>query len=452
MTDKETAILTIAKQAEAAGGRAYLVGGCVRDKLMGKLPKDHDIEVHGIAPDELLEILKGIGEPLSFGESFGIYSLKGLDLDIAMPRREHAIGRGHRDFEVEVDPFIGTEKAAMRRDFTINALMEDILTGEIIDHFGGRQDLQEGIIRHVNDVSFKEDPLRVFRGAQFAARFGFKVSLDTVEICKGMATSELSSERVEGELQKAMLGSDTPSVFFEVLREMDQLEPWFREIKALIGIEQDPIFHPEGDVWNHTMEVLDRGAKLRDEADEPYAFMLLCLTHDLGKITTTTFEKGRIHAYGHESEGLPIAENFMNRLVGSKAVKEYVLGMIPSHMKPNMVAYSRSKVKNTNKMFDEVPSPKDLILFSVADRPVMAGDFKFQGDRDFLEERLKIYQNTMSEPYVMGRDLIESGLEPGEDFKEILDYAHKLRLACIPKSEALKQVLSYAKKLRTNKL
>ena len=452
MTDKEIAILKIAKQAEAAGGRAYLVGGCVRDKLMGKLPKDHDIEVHGIAPNALLEILKDIGEPLSFGESFGIYSLKGLDLDIAMPRREHAIGRGHRDFEVEVDPFIGTEKAAMRRDFTINALMEDILTGEIIDHFGGRQDLQEGIIRHVNDVSFKEDPLRVFRGAQFAARFGFKVSPDTVEICKGMATSELSSERVEGELQKAMLGSDSPSVFFEVLREMDQLDPWFSELKALIGLEQDPVFHPEGDVWNHTMEVIDRGAALRDEADEPYAFMLLCLTHDLGKITATSFEKGRIHAYDHETEGLPIAETLLDRIVGAKAVREYVLGMIPSHMKPNMVAFSHSKVKTTNRMFDEVPSPGDLILFSVADRPVMAGDFKFQGDRGFLEERLKIYQNTMSEPYVMGRDLIEAGLEPGEDFKEILDYAHKLRLAGIPKSEALKQVLSYAKKLRTNKL
>ncbi|MBO5994202.1 MAG: HD domain-containing protein [Firmicutes bacterium] len=451
MTEVINAIETIAKNVAKAGGRAYLVGGCVRDKLMGTAPKDYDIEVHGIEPETLRHILEEIGEPMSVGESFGIYSLKGLDLDIAMPRREHAIGRGHRDFEVEVDPFIGVEKAASRRDFTINALMEDALTGEIIDPFGGRQDLKAGVIRHVNDDSFREDPLRVFRGAQFAARFGFGIASETLEICKTMAVSELSPERVEGELKKAMVGSAEPSIFFEVLREMDQLEPWFHEIKALIGLEQDPLFHPEGDVWNHTMEVLDRGAALRYEAEEPYGFMLLCLTHDLGKITTTSFEKGRIHAYDHETEGLPIATEFLERLIGARALKDYVLGMIPSHMKPNMVAYSRSKVKTTNRMFDEVPSPRDLILFSVADRPVMAGNFKFQGDRGFLEERLEIYEKTMSEPYVMGKDLIEAGLEPGEDFREILGYAHKLRLAGISKSEALKQALSYAKKLRNNK-
>ena len=229
---------------------------------------------------------------------------------------------------------------------------------------------------------------------------------------------------------------------------MGQLRPWFRELEELIGLEQDPIFHPEGDVWTHTMEVIDRGAGLREEAEEPYAFMLLCLTHDLGKITTTSFDKGRIHAYDHENEGPAIAEAFLSRFVGSKDVIKYVLDMIPSHMKPNMVAYNHSKIKVTNRMFDGVPAPGDLILFSLADRPVMAGDFRFEGDRDFLEERLGIYRETMAKPHVMGRDLIEAGFSPGEDFSEILEYAHKLRLAGIEKPEALKQVISYAKKIR----
>ncbi len=451
MITTNEAVQKIAYLVSDRGGRAYMVGGCVRDKLMGREPKDIDIEVHGVMPDELKSLLSEIDEPMSFGESFGIYSLKGLDIDIAMPRREHAVGKGHRDFEVDVDPFIGTRNAAIRRDFTINAMMQDVLTGELIDHFGGLDDLKNGMIRHVNADSFIEDPLRVFRAAQFASRFGFRVADETVELCKSMATETLSSERVEGELKKALMGSMHPSVFFKVLRDMGQLLPWFREIYELIGLEQDPIFHPEGDVWNHTMEVIDRGAALREEAVEPYGFMLLCLTHDLGKITTTTHENGRVHSYDHENEGVLIAERFLDRIIGSRSVTEYVLKMIPSHMKPNMVAYNHSKVKVTNRMFDSVPSPEDLILISLADRPVMAGDFKFSGDRDFLEERLNTYREMMDAPYVMGRDLIDAGFEPGEDFSEILEYAHKLRLAGIRKDEALKQVISFAEKIRRDR-
>ena len=195
----------IAKSVKDAGGRTFYVGGFVRDKLLGIENKDVDIEVHGIEPDTLYSILESIGEPLSFGKSFGVYALKGEDLDIAMPRRERATGRGHRDFEIEVDPFIGTYAAAKRRDFTINALMEDVLTCEIIDHFGGREDLSRGVIRHIDDASFIEDPLRVLRAAQFAARFGFAVDPSTIELCRGIDLSALSRERVEEELRTALL-------------------------------------------------------------------------------------------------------------------------------------------------------------------------------------------------------------------------------------------------------
>ena len=438
----------IAEYVEREGGTTYYVGGFVRDRILGIDNKDVDIEVHGLSPDKLKEILESVGKPIAYGSSFGIYSLKGHDIDIAMPRTEHATGRGHKDFEVEIDPFIGIEKAAKRRDFTINALMQDVLTEEIIDCFGGRHDLANGIIRHVNDESFVEDPLRVFRAAQFASRFEFEIAEETIALCKRIDVSALSRERVEEELKKALIKGIKPSIFFESLRQMEQLETWFPEMCSLIGLEQDPIFHPEGDVWNHTMEVIDRAAMFRSEVSEPYSFMMLALTHDFGKIVTTEMINGRIHAYQHEKEGLTLVETFLNRIVGENSVKEYVLNMVPLHMRPNVVSFSKPSVKSTNRVFDEAIAPKDLIYFAMSDKPVVAGNETFSGDSGFLFERLAEYEDTMAKPYVMGRDLIDAGLEPGDYFTELLEYAHKLRLAGIEKGSALKQTLAYARKYK----
>ena len=430
------------------GGRTFYVGGFVRDKILGIENKDMDIEVHGVKPEVLREILSEVGEPISYGSSFGVYSLKGYDIDIAMPRKEHATGKGHRDFEVFVDPFIGTAEAARRRDFTMNAVMEDVLTGELVDPFGGKQDLEKGIIRHIDSDTFVEDPLRVLRGAQFASRFGFNIADDTSDLFRSMDLSALSRERVEDELKKALLKGKEPSVFFEVLRSADGLDVWFPEVKALIGIEQDPKFHPEGDVWTHTMEVLDRAARYRYKTKNPYAFMLLALTHDFGKAVTTEVVNGRIHAYDHETEGLPAIETFLRRITNESEVISYVLNMVPLHMKPNVVAASKSAVKVTNRMFDRAAAPEDLIYFAMSDKPVMSGDNPFTGDPEFLFERYELYGEIMSRPYVTGNDLIEKGLEPGEYFSDVLAYAHKLRLAGTEKESALKQTLAYARKRR----
>ena len=438
----------ITEYVNEAGGRVFYVGGCVRDRLLGIDNKDVDIEVHGISPEDLYSILEKVGEPLAYGKSFGVFALRGEDIDIAMPRRERAVGKGHRDFVVDVDPFIGTREAARRRDFTINALMEDAMTGEIVDHFGGQEDLKAGIIRHIDPATFVEDPLRVLRGAQFAARFGFGIAPDTVELCRGIDLSTLSKERVEEELRKALLKADKPSIFFEAMREMDQLDHWFPELKELIDLEQDPVFHPEGDVWTHTMEVIDRAAGYRDKVSEPFSFMLLALTHDLGKIVTTEEKNGRIHAYEHETKGLPLVESFLRRILNENDVIDYVLNMVPLHMKPNVAAHSKPALKSTNRMFDHAEAPEDLIWFAAADRPVFAGEEAFSGDTEFLLERLAAYDEIMARPHVMGRDLIAAGLEPGEDFSEILEYAHKLRLAGIEKDLAMKQVLAYARDLR----
>ena len=436
----------IAKAAGARGGRAFFAGGFVRDELLGLENKDIDVEVHGIPAEELKEILEDFGEVIIIGKSFGVYSLRGHNIDIAMPRKEKNTGRGHRDFEIFTDPFLGPEAAARRRDFTINSIMKDVLSGEIIDSYGGREDLEKGILRHIDSDAFVEDPLRVLRGAQFAARFNLKVAPETMELCRGIDISELPKERVEAELEKGLCKSSRPSVFFEVLREMNQLDIWFPELKRLIGLEQDPVFHPEGDVWVHTMECLDKAVNYHEQVEEPFRFMLAVLTHDFGKAEVTEVIKGRIHSYEHEKAGAPLIDKFLRRITGNREVISYVENMAQLHMRPNMLAYDKSTVKATNRMFDESVCPEELILFSAIDMSSERYEGEGEDNLKFLRERLEIFRELMARPYVMGRDLVDAGLEPDENFGEILEYAHKLRLAGVDKEPALKQVLAFARK------
>ena len=467
----KTIIKKLAERVAELGGRAYFVGGIVRDEIMGRPIKDVDIEVHGISETILETVLKEIGKPIRFGSAFGVYSLAGHNIDIALPRSESKSGTSHRDFDIRIDPFIGIKEAARRRDFTMNALLKDVLTGEITDSYGGTEDIKNRIIRHIDDRKFGEDPLRALRAAQFRSRFGFQVAPSTISICRTLDLRFLSAERVEMEMKKALLESRQPSEFFECLREMGQLGYWFQELEQLIGLEQNPAFHPEGDVWTHTMMVLDRAARFRPCVSDPYAFMLLALTHDLGKITTTEFVNGAIHAYGHELQGAEIAERFLDRVCHGNEIKRYIRNMLPNHMRPNKIAESRSAVKKTNRLFDDVVAPSDLIYFAICDKPKLPHIMLSKENKedpsglytesektrekeriDFLFDRLEIYKTMMSEPYVTGKDLINNGITPGDDFSLILEYAHKLRLAGIPKESALKQTISYAVKLRKNNM
>lgn len=435
----------IAQRVAEKGGTAYYVGGWVRDRLMGIPNKDVDMEVHGIAPAVLREILEGFGERITVGESFGVYTLKGYSIDIAMPRRETVRGLGHRDFDICVDPFAGTRAAAMRRDFTVNALMQNVLTGEIVDAFGGRDDLRQGILRHVSDASFAEDALRVLRGAQFAARFGFSVAPETAALCRKMSLRHLARERVMDEVKKALCKADKPSVFFTFLRDVDKLQDWFPELQALIGVEQPPEHHAEGDVWTHTMMVLDAAASFRDRVREPFAFMLSALCHDFGKAVCTETTDGVIHALGHETKGLPLAEAFVRRLTDAHLPMQYVRNLTEYHMKPNKMAADGASVKATNRLFDASVDPEALVYLALADG--LGKLPQTTASEAFLHERLELFKEYMKRPYVMGRDLIEAGLAPSPMFSAVLAYAHKLRLAGVDKQSALKQTLAYAKQL-----
>ena len=438
----------IAEQVALEGGRAFYVGGIVRDHILGLDNKDVDIEIHGIEPEKLTEILESFGEVTKTGLSFGVFGLKKYEIDIAMPRKEKAVGRGHRDFEIDVDPFIGYEKAAIRRDFTMNAMMEDVLTGEILDFFDGREDMKNRLIRHVNDVTYQEDPLRVLRAAQFAARFQFEIADETRDISRTMNLMDLASERIHGELSKALMKAKKPSVFFDELRKMGQLSQWFPEIEALIGVPQNPVHHPEGDVWSHTLMVLDAAAELRRDAKYPEGFMMSALTHDLGKAVSTLVEENKVSAIGHEKTGVELTRQFLRRISNENRLTHYVLNMVELHMRPNMMASDRASRKATSKMFDQSVCPEDLLLLAKADYFGKGNAENYSTTEAFLQERLSFFQELMSRPFVQGRDLIEAGIEPGADFNEALAYSHKMRLTGVPKADALAQTLAYIRKMR----
>ena len=441
----------LAAAVSAAGGRAYYVGGFVRDSVMGIARKDIDIEVYGIEPVKLRQLLSTLGEVYDRGASFGVLGLRHSDIDIAMPRTESRTGAKHTDFDVCVNPFLDPKEAARRRDFTINAMMQDVLTGEILDFYGGRQDLKDGIIRCVHPATFVEDALRAFRAAQFAARLKARIDDGTRELCRGMDVSALSVERIFAEMEKALVKAEKPSVYFRELRAMDHLKEFFPELEETIGVEQNPKFHPEGDVFEHTMLTLDAAAGLRGRAEWPLGFMISALVHDLGKVVATEVqEDGRITAYGHEVLGLDMVERQLRRITGHEKLISYVKNQTELHMRPNMLAGANSKKKKTRQLFDLSVSPNDLILLSRADATGKTDEPYNPGNEAWLRERLEDYRKCLKRPMVTGKDLIAAGLRPDANFAKLIQRARMLHFSGIERRNALRQVVAEAKNMHEN--
>lgn len=441
----------IAEEIAAAGGRAYYVGGFVRDGIMGVECKDIDIEVYGLAPDRLRSVLSALGDVYDRGASFGVLGLRQSDIDIAMPRTESRTGAKHTDFDVCVDPLLPPERASRRRDFTINAMMQDVLTGEILDFYGGRGDLENRIIRCVCPETFVEDALRVFRAAQFAARMNARIEAETRSLCASMDVSMLSVERIMGETEKALIKANKPSIYFEELRAMNHLREFFPEIERTIGIEQNPKFHPEGDVFVHTMLVLDSAAKLRGRAEWPLAFMLSALMHDIGKIVATEVqEDGRITAYGHEVLGLGLVEKQLRRITNHEKLIKYVCNQTELHMRPNMLVGACSKKKKTRQLFDLSVCPNDLILLSRADASGKLDEPYREESEAWLRERLQDYHARLQQPMVTGQDLIAAGLKPDKNFADLIRRARMLHFSGIDRKNALRQVLAEVQNMHEN--
>ena len=343
----DTAV-SVARAVHEAGGRALIVGGWVRDRLMGLPSKDIDVEVFGIDGDRLKEILQKFGSVNTVGESFTVYKV--ADLDVSLPRRESKTGRGHRGFTVSGDPALPLREAARRRDFTVNAIAWDPLTGEHEDPFDGRGDIERRLLRAVDPLTFGDDSLRVLRAIQFAARFEFEIDAGTKALCRTIPLDDLPAERVWGEIEKLLLRARKPSLGFALALELGVIARVFPELEALVGCQQEPEWHPEGDVWVHTLLVIDEARTRIDDLGYPQqvAVMLGAVCHDLGKPPTTAFIDGRIRSIDHEDQGVPPARAFLDRLnVHSMLgydVRHQVLGMVANHLKPGMFAKAQPPV------------------------------------------------------------------------------------------------------------
>ena len=435
-------VLSLAKTVRSEGGRALLVGGCVRDELMGNQPKDWDVEIYGIEPARLRGLLDAFGTVNVVGEAFTVYKL-GADLDISLPRRERKTGRGHRAFFIEGDPEMTVAEATARRDFTINAILKDPLTGEVIDPFSGRDDLQRWIIRAVSPDTFSEDSLRVLRAAQFAARFEFRVEPETVSLCRAIDLSDLPSERVWGEMEKLLLRAQQPSIGLGWLHALGVFDQLFPEIKALIKVPQDPEWHPEGDVFIHTRLVVDRARELID--DLPYAkqvtVMLAALAHDFGKPATTEFIDGRLRSRGHEEAGVDPTLSFLDKLnirtLDGYDVRAQVVALVRDHLKPG--EYFKKHAEVGDGAFRRLARKCELdLLYRVAKADSLGRNadwvpreqwYDSEAQEWFIDRarQLEVVSHAPA-PLLLGRHLLELGLEPGPRFGEITRAVYEMQL------------------------
>ena len=435
-------VLDLAVAVRDAGGRALLVGGCVRDALMGVAPKDWDLEIYGVAPERLRELLDRFGSVNVVGEAFTVYKL-GLDLDVSLPRRERKAGRGHRGFVIEGDPSMSFAEASRRRDFTINAILQDPLTDEIIDPFDGRRDLEQGVLRAVSADTFGEDSLRVLRAAQFAARFEFRVAPETVELCRAIDLSDLPAERIWGELEKLLLRARQPSIGLGWLRALGVLEKLFPEINAMIDVPQDPEWHPEGDVFVHTRLTLDRARELIDELGYPrqVTVMLAALAHDFGKPATTEFIDGRLRSRGHEAAGVAPAESFLTRInihtIDGYDVRKQVISLVREHLKPGEFFKKRDEVgEGAFRRLARRCEPDLLYRVAKADSlgrnaPWVPREKWYDAEAQewFIQRARELdVEQRPPEPLLLGRHLLALGVEPGPAVGELTRAVYEMQL------------------------
>ncbi len=280
-TEVEFAI-KIAQAVREAGGRALFIGGWVRDQLRGHPSQDIDLEVYGLSAEQLRRLLATFGSVNAVGESFTVYKVGFID--VALPRRESKSGRGHRGFTVTGDPNLSHNEAFRRRDFTINAIGWDPLLEEYIDPYAGRADLKDGLLRAVDPNTFSDDSLRALRAVQFAARFEFSLEVETASLCARLPLDDLPAERVWGEFDKLLLLASKPSQGFTLAQSLGIIDQLFPELVALINCPQEPEWHPEGDVWTHTLLVIDEARRRINDLARPAqtAIMLGAVCHDFG--------------------------------------------------------------------------------------------------------------------------------------------------------------------------
>ncbi len=441
------------------GGQCRLVGGCVRDALLGTRPKDFDIEVYGLELEAIIETLKSIGKTDLVGKSFAVVKLwrNGSEFDFSVPRKELKSGAGHRGFDIQTDIHLDPKSALKRRDFTINALQYDPDTEEIVDYFGGREDLEKGILRHVSSA-FAEDPLRALRAVQFAGRFGLSLDSRTAELCRSMKRefATLAKERIWGEWEKWATQSTAPSRGLAVLVDCGWIT-FFPELNALARLPQDPEWHPEGDALTHTQHCVDalvQSEAWRESNSHQRAILMFgVLCHDLGKARCTRFaeKNGKLRwiSPGHDQESGWLSQDFLERIGAPLSLAEKVKPFVENHHFLNSFSNGAPSDASLRRLSSRIHPATTYELLEVmrADhlgRPRLLSEpqEKRLGEFECRIEVLAV-RDAAQKPILLGRHLIEQGHSPGPDFKLILDKAYDAQLEGV--FDDLKGALEWAR-------
>ena len=454
------AVLSLADRVEKAAGKAVLVGGAVIDMIQKRMPKDWDLEVFGLGYDSLAALFSDLN-PKLVGKQFGVIKLTvdDLDVDVNVPRIDNKVGVGHDGFECDFDPMMTVEEAARRRDFSINALAIDLRTGEVVDPYGGLADLEAGVLRATDPHLFVQDPLRALRGMQLLARKAETVDTATMQLIRSMVDTfpELAAERVHEEWRKLLLKAERPSVGLEFLRESGWLVH-FPELQALIGCEQNPEWHPEGDVWVHSCHTVDSAAWVRDQGVLPEewveAFMFGTMCHDLGKpdvtitpemVANDEAPKERLWtAWGHDQAGMPHGENFLRRMTNNKDLIKKTTTIIGEHMQPFNLWQGEGKMSAYKRLHNRLRLD---VLGWVCRCDSCGGPDVSIGDPDLEHKTSTACWDRFSEigpepvrAILMGRHLIDAGIKPGPTFKVRLDAAYEQQIEGIDDIDTLLKV------------
>lgn len=431
-------------------GRAILVGGAVRDLLLGRTTKDLDIEVHGISMEKLQEILSQFG-PVSFvGKSFGVLRLHGLDIDWSLPRKDSS----GRHPEVIIDPNMNFADAFKRRDLTINAMGIDLKTFELIDPWGGYDDLKKRVLRAPDEKFFIEDPLRLFRVMQFISRFEMNPDEKLNEICKKMSLMGISVERIESEFDKLFLKSLKPSLGIRWLKQIGRLKEILPELAATINVPQNPDWHPEGDVFEHIMQAIDAGTRyVYADDNEKLIAMYGLLCHDLGKATTTRKIDGVWRSLGHEDAGIEPAKKLLKRFTRRVELIDAVVKIVKHHMAPGLFVTDGAKTSAYKrlalKLAPEV-SMELLAKIALADKSGRNGTSHEPLNKPLpdIEEFLKRAQQAKvafkpEEPIIHGRDLA-AFVKPGPEMGRLVKKAYEIQIeeGITDKQELIKKILN----------
>lgn len=416
------------------GGKPNIVGGAVRDHLMGVEPKDFDVEVFGLDPELLKSILAQYGPINEVGASFNVIKIG--NFDFSLPRCDNKNGRGHKGFAVQVDPYMSYAAAAARRDFTINSVAWSFAEEKLVDDWGGADDIRSRVLRPTS-AAFKEDSLRVLRGMQFAGRFDMRASQWTEDYAEEMKAEfhDLPKERIWIEWEKWAGKSIKPSAGLVFLSDVNWLG-FFSALDNIDGCPQDPVWHPEGDVFVHTCHVVDAMAKLCDEhsisGDDRVVLIFAALLHDVGKPETTVLnDEGRWSSPSHDKVGMPIARKFLESIGCHESLIERIVPLVGEHMVHVGLEQVTKRVVNRLAHRLGKATIDELLLVILADmngRPPLEGGIPpICEDIVKMAEECKVLAEK-PKPILMGRHLIEMGYKPGPAFGRVLDLAYEAQL------------------------